>query len=263
MTTTALAPIDEFKNTLSKMAGEFKSALPSHISAEKFARNLMTYIKLHPKLLECNRTSLYAAAMQAAQDGLIIDGREAALVPFKETAKFMPMVAGLTKKARNSGEIATIDAQEVYEKDLFEYWVDEKGPHFKHRPELGERGKPLLTYAYAITKDGAFYFEMVSDEQMLAIEKCSRSDGSPWKGPFRGEMKRKSALHRLLKYRVPASSDLEDFLRRDAEAMVATEPTPEPPPAATTRPKRTAEIVEAQTEQEPAQGQDAQEGDII
>ena len=125
MTTTALAPIDEFKNTLSKMAGEFKSALPSHISAEKFARNLMTYIKLHPKLLECNRTSLYAAAMQAAQDGLIIDGREAALVPFKETAKFMPMVAGLTKKARNSGEIATIDAQEVYEKDLFEYWVDE------------------------------------------------------------------------------------------------------------------------------------------
>ena len=248
MTTTTLAPIDEFKSTLSKMAGEFKSALPSHISAEKFARNLMTYIKLHPKLLQCDRTSLYAAAMQAAQDGLIIDGREAGLATFKETAKYMPMVAGICKKARNSGEIATINAQVVYENDSYEAWEDEHGPHFKHVKARKDRGVPLLTFAYAKTTDGGLYFEEVDEDQMAEIEKCSRANESPWKGPFRDEMKRKSALHRLCKYRVPASSDLEDFLRRDAEAMVAAEPASEPGPAVeqVARPKRTAAIVEAQ-----------------
>jgi recombination protein RecT len=81
----------------------------------------------------------------------------------------------------------------------------------------GERGNPFLTYAFAITKDGGFYFEEIDEKQMGEIEKASRAKMGPWKGPFRDEMKRKSAIRRLAKYRLPSSTDLDDIIRRDDE----------------------------------------------
>ena len=36
-----------------------------------------------------------------------------------------------------------------------------------------------------------------------------------WDGPFKQEMKRKTALRRLAKYRLPSNTDLDDLVRRD------------------------------------------------
>lgn len=213
----ALSPIDDLRKNLALLEPQFKAALPSHIKPEKFARAAMTAIQLNPKLLDLDRTSLYASLLKAAQDGLIPDNREAALVPFSNKAVYMPMILGLCKRARNSGEILHIDAQVVKEDDSYESWTDEKGPHFKHRKASGDRGDAILTYAYASTKDGGFFFEEIDMEQMTAIEKMSRSKDSPWHGPFREEMMRKTALRRLCKYRLPSSADLDDLIRNDDE----------------------------------------------
>jgi len=145
------------------------------------------------------------------------DGRESAIVPFGGKARYMPMVAGICKKARNSGEIGTIDAQVVYEKDEYASWTDEKGPHFKHIRARGDRGEIVLTYAYALGKDGSVYFEEVSEDQMQKIKTMSKANDSPWKGPFADEMRRKSALRRLGKYRLPNSTDLVSVLEKDDE----------------------------------------------
>jgi recombination protein RecT len=210
-----ITAFQEFQGTIKKMEGDFKTVLPPHIKPEKFAQVAITAIQMKPGLLELNRSSLYTALTQCASDGLIPDGREAAIVPFKGSAKYMPMVQGITKKARNSGEITSIDALVVYTNDQYDSWVDEKGQHFMHKKAKGDRGTPVMTYAYAITKDGGFFFEEISEEQMLAIERCSKSTDSPWRGPFKDEMKRKSALRRLCKYRLPSSSDLEKTLSAD------------------------------------------------
>jgi recombination protein RecT len=260
----ALAPIDEVYGILKKMENEFKLALPEHVPSEKFIRVVRTALQNSPELLAARRVTLYNACMRCAQDGLIPDKREAALVVFGKNnqdggeVQYMPMVAGICKKARNSGEIATLDALEVFEKDVYESWVDEKGRHFKHVPARGaDRGKPVLTYAYGITKDGGFYFEEIDEAQMAQIEKISRASDGPWKGPFRGEMKRKSAIRRLAKYRLPSSTDLESVMEADDRLFKPAEEPAAAPTEPVTKPRRVGEIIEAQAEK-PAQAAPAQ-----
>jgi recombination protein RecT len=104
---------------LGRMSSEFKAALPAAIPVERFIRTAVTAVQMDPNLLAADRRSLYGACMKAAQDGLQLDGREAALVIFKDrrsgTSKvqYMPMVGGILKKIRNSGEISTITSRYV------------------------------------------------------------------------------------------------------------------------------------------------------
>lgn len=212
---TAVHPIVEVERNLNAMTGEFKKALPAHITPEKFLRIAITAIKTNPDIANCDKGSIYSSLMRCAQDGLLPDGREATITRYKDQARYSPMIAGLCKKARNSGEIMMIDALEVFSKDFYEAWTDETGPHFKHIKARGDRGEPVLTYAYAITKDGGLFFEEVEEAQILDIEKASAAKFGPWKGAFRGEMKRKSALRRLCKYRLPSNTDLDEVIRRD------------------------------------------------
>lgn len=242
----ALTPVDDFRHSLTKMEPQLKAALPAHITVEKFNRTLMTSIQTNPKILECSRPSVFAAVMRAAQDGLLPDGKEAAIVGYGTNAQYMPMVSGILKKVRNSGELSSITSQVVYEKDEFEYWIDENGEHLKHKPHFGgDCGAVKLTYALARTKDGAVYIEVMTEDQMDAIRNVSKSKTGPWAGPFADEMRRKSAIRRLSK-RLPMSTDLEQVVKADDDLYdleKPEEPVPEPKP----RSSRLADVVEKKT----------------
>ena len=199
------------------MKTEFQKALPSHIPVDRFVRVVQTAVASNPSLLSYDRNSLWQACTKAAELGLMPDNKHAALVPFKDRVQFMSMIAGKLKLARNSGEIKTIDAQIIYEKDEFDYYIDEKGPHLKHKPNLlEERGSVKGAYAIGETKDGGVYIEVMTNDQINSIEKMSKGSNTPWKGPFRSEMIRKSVLNRLLK-RLPTSIDLEKDTDNDFE----------------------------------------------
>lgn len=240
-----LSPEAAFKGEIALMKPQFKAILPAHIPPEKFIRVLQTAAMLNPELVTADRRLLYGEIMKCAQDGLVPDGREATIIVFGKEPKYNPMVAGICKKARNSGEIKTIDAQVVYEKDFYDVWTDEKGSHFKHVKARGERGKVLLTFAYAITKDDGFYFEEIDEAQMAEIEKISKAKAGPWKGAFKDEMRRKSALRRLCKYRLPSSADLDMVIRREDDPQAFSDPTPAPekkPPTTSTRLKEAIDV---------------------
>jgi recombinational DNA repair protein RecT len=73
------------------------------------------------------------------------------------------------------------------------------------------------------------FFEEIDMKQMDAIEKSSRAGSSgPWKGPFKTEMMRKSTLRRLLKYRVPSSTDLDNVVHADDEMYSQDKPDVKP-----------------------------------
>src|SRR3546814_20222483 len=74
------------RQTIGKMEAQIKMALPAHIPVEKFHRVAVTAISSNPDLLNVDRTSLFGALMKAAQDGLLPDGRDGAIVPFKGKA---------------------------------------------------------------------------------------------------------------------------------------------------------------------------------
>lgn len=237
----ALRPLDDLKASLSKLT--FKDALPAHVTEEKFKRVLLTAVSQNADLAECDRTSVFAACMKAAQDGLLPDGREAALVIFKGKAQYMPMFAGILKKIRNSGELASITAQVVHKADKFEFYVDEKGEHLNHRPDmLADRGPLVGVYAVATTKDGAAYIEVMTKAQVDAVRKVSRSgDSGPWASWY-DEMARKTVIRRLSK-RLPMSTDLEQVLEHDNENF-ELEPEAPAAPAPTGRPTRLGAIIE-------------------
>jgi recombination protein RecT len=206
----SLAPVDEFRGLLQKMEPQFRMVLPPHVPPERFVRVVVTAVQKEPKLLQCNRQTLFAAAMRAATDGLLPDGREGAIVPYGDEAQWMPMIAGLLKKARNSGEIASVAAEIVHTNDS-------EGQHLDHEPLLfGERGEVLGVYALAKTKDDAVYIETLTVAQVEKIRAVSKARNSPAWTNWWDEMAKVKALRRLSK-RLPSSTDKDEAFHRAVE----------------------------------------------
>lgn len=202
------------------MASEFSNALPSHIRPEKFQRVVMTVVQQSPDLLTADRKTLLAACIKCAADGLIPDGREAALVKFGAVVQYMPMLAGLQKRARNTGMIASIEAHVIYENDAF-VWQQGTDATLRHTPKFpGPRGKPIGSYAIARFKDGGTQTEVMDYDEIERVRAVSRSGkGGPW-AQWWSEMARKTVFRRLSKW-LPMDADLDDIVRRDDEIGVA------------------------------------------
>lgn len=211
----------EFGGQLTQVIGEIAPTLPSHITPERFQRVVTTAVNINPDLLRADRRSLFNACSRAAADGLTPDGRDGALVMFGKQAVWMPMVAGIIKKARQSGEIANFGARIVYENEIsagrFSHKVVDGIPKVDHDPILwGERGKPVLVYSFVQFKDGLTDFEFLHADDVAKIRAVSRSaDKGPWKD-WPDEMWKKSAIRRHAK-RLPVSAELFDVISRDDE----------------------------------------------
>lgn len=221
------------RNQIVAMAPEFKKALPGHIPVEKFVRTVQTALQMNPQVARAasgtqgGLESLLGACTKAATDGLIIDGREAALVTFRQKisgrnepdryedrVQYIPMVAGLMKKARNSGEIASIAAHVVYQNDKFTYVLGDD-ERVEHEPRLdGERGLPIAVYAIVRLKDGSVQREVMDRAAVMSIagQSKNRDQYDPAKGKNYGEWWRKTVIRRISKY-LPSSSDRDDFMQ--------------------------------------------------
>lgn len=219
-------PIVKLNDQLEQRTSQFQAALPAHIPVERFKRVLLTAVQNNAALARADRITLFNSAMKAAQDGLLPDGREGAMVIYKtkikdggqekwiEAVQWIPMIAGLRKKVRNSGEIATWDAQVVYEKDAFDYELGDD-PYIKHKPFLvGDAGKIIAAYSVAVLKSGEKSREVMTVQQIERIRLMSKAkDFGPWKDHY-AEMCRKTVARRHSKV-LPMSTDLDDLIRRD------------------------------------------------
>ncbi len=219
-------PLVKLNDQLEQRSEQFQAALPAHIPIERFKRVILTAVQMNPKLLTADRPTLFTSAMKAAQDGLLPDGREGALVIYNTKVKingsekwidavqWMPMIAGLRKKVRNSKEIATWDAKIVYEKDEFLY-EDGLDLILKHKPYLdGDPGQVRAAYSVAKLKTGEVSVEVMTKFQIDRIRALSKSkDKGPWVDHY-AEMAKKTVARRHSKV-LPMSTDLDDLIRRD------------------------------------------------
>lgn len=207
----------QLRGQINAMTGEFRNALPSHIAPEKFQRVVMTVVQQNPDLMKADRQTLLASCLKCAADGLIPDGREAALVIFSNKVQYMPMLAGLQKRVRNSGEIASVQAHIIYENDHF-VWRQGLDGYIEHTPLFpGHRGKAIGAYAIAKFKDGSDpQFEVMDVEAIERVRSVSRGkNGGPW-AQWWDEMARKTVFKRLSKW-LPMDAEVDELLRRDDE----------------------------------------------
>lgn len=222
------SPIEVLRSQLDAMDEQILFALPKHIPLERFKRVVVTSIQNNIKLMEVDRRQLFGACMKAAQDGLLPDGREGALVIRGSVAKgngsvtWQPMIAGIRKKARNSGEISSWDAHCVYGSDPITIKFGDD-PSIDHTLDPRKpRGELLGAYSICVLKDGTKSFEWMDLTEIYGIR--DRSDA--WKAYKAGyikttpwltdeaEMARKTVARRHSKM-LPTSSDLDDLIRRD------------------------------------------------
>lgn len=232
-------PVAVFRQTLStpQMREQIKMALPSHISEDKFIRVTLTVVQQSPGLLDAqkvDRRSLFGALMKAAQDGLLPDGREGAIVPYKGKAQWQPMVAGIMTKVRRSGEIASWEVAAVYEKDTFERLLGDD-QRIYHKPyEDGEPGKVIGAYSIVTFKDGTKSRDYMP---RWRIEKA-RAQGMAKDSLMWSQFYDEGAIKTVIKHhakRLPMSTDVEAIFANDeamqhvdAEREIHSEPSQPP-----------------------------------
>lgn len=216
----------------------FASLLPPDVNVEKFCAVIKRGLQQNPALMNADLPSLILSCQNAAQDGLLPDGREGALVMYGQKVQWQPMIGGLRKKLADVG--FDIRADVVYENDEFDYDLGDD-PRITHKaPKLGvDRGKVIGAYAIATGPDGSKYREVMDLKQLDAVAAVSRSgQGGPWAGPFRPEMYRKTVAKRLNKSLPLGTSDaavrLQETLARDNERDfdLSKQAKPEPSAAA-------------------------------
>ena len=198
---------------LEKMKPQLALCLPKHLSVDRVCRIALTEFRKTPLLTECEPMSFIAAVMMASQLGLEIGVLgQAYLVPFKNMKKgivecnFIPGYRGLIDLARRSGNIISISAEIVYEKDVFEF---EKGLNEKlvHKPVLTERGKMIAAYAVAKLKDGGAQFIIMSKQEIDDVKTKAKAQFGPWISNYE-EMAKKTVVRRLFKW-LPSSVEMQ------------------------------------------------------
>lgn len=198
---------------------QIKIALPSDMPADRFARTFLTYLKSNEHLLHADRGSLFNSYLQAAQDGLMCDGRDCALVTYDRQVKYMPMIAGVIKKIYKTGLVYSLSAHIVYEGDQFAYVLGDN-ERLDHVPNLtSPRIKAIFVYAILKFKDGRIYREVMTADEVETVRRLSKSTKKP--GPwetFWGEMAKKTVIRRMLK-RLPLGEEIDTVFRDDDDII--------------------------------------------
>jgi len=195
-------PIDLIRSQLylPTMQAQLKSALPPHVTVEKFLRVAMTAITQAPNLLNMDRGSLFASVVTAAQLGLLPDAQlgEAYFVPFKGKVTLVPGYRGLLKLARQ-GDIGFVEAEVICANDKTLYVLGDNS-HFESMVNWQDRGEVVAFYALAKYRDGGIAARVVMTKaQVDAIRaKSQAANGPAWTDNYE-EMGKKTALRRLAK----------------------------------------------------------------
>lgn len=199
-------PMVMLRDRLLSRRDELKAAL-GDIPVEAFVRAVVTSAQINPDILACSWSSIWLSCMRACRDGLLLDGVEAALVPYKETASYIPMYQGQLRKFRRSGQFKWITAGLVRKGEEFSHHIDENGEHFLHVPGDDFQAPIEKIYALATTKDGGVFAAVLAVAEANKIKAMSKAtrDDSPWR-MWPEEMYKKTALRRLSKM-LPSARD--------------------------------------------------------
>lgn len=241
--------IQDLRNTLEKMGGQFAAVLPTEKHVQRFIRVVMTAAQQNTKLVNADRASFFASCMKCAQEGLMPDGREAVLKIYQtkkgnewvDAVQYEPMTEGLLKKLRLSGEIlGAPNIQVVHEHDEFDYQLGDE-PKITHRPARGDRGEIVAAYSIIRLVDGETSREVMWRSELDSIMERTKSRDyktkevvGPWKTDF-SEMCRKTVFKRHYK-RLPRSTDLDNIINEDNEQNGVVTDQPERARPAPARP---------------------------
>ena len=168
---TGLAKIENIEGLKALLGSErmkqsLLDVLPRHLTPERMAKMVLVAASRDNSIFKCTQESVALAVMRASELGLDCSGGtlgEGYLVPYGDQCQFIPGDRGLITLARRSGQIKSIEARVVHEKDDFDVDYGRVDNPVHHRPFLdGDRGPIKFFWARAILRDGAQQVEVMS-----------------------------------------------------------------------------------------------------
>lgn len=231
---TRLTPVDakfmELSDIMNRRKARFEDLLPPWMPADRFVAGAKMAVSLQPDLLNCTPESLLLALFKAARAGIDVSGGflgHGALVKYGNEAQFQPMYRGLVALAVVTGVVQDMTPILIHEKDHFVPHEGSKG-EIEHIPYvirkkgdtrgavIGAYTRILLPSGMKVVK-GLLYFDDIE-----RIEGSVKAKNSPWNGPHRVEMIKKSSVKNAWKTLGTPSSDQAQYmaaaLQADTEA---------------------------------------------
>ena len=252
MTTTKRENQLAVRGTVEKRVQDSKPLLERMgITPEAYERVVLNALIRNPQLAECDRSSLDVAVADCIQAGLLPDGKQCAIVPFKPRnapaalATVIPMIEGRLMLARRATPGLSLRVRVVYQDDEWDY---SEGLHvtLKHKPNpLADKRDENVIVAYAVAHlpySTQPEFEVMDRPTIDRYRRFSRSDNI-WQTHF-VEMAKKAVLGQLLK-RLPKAVGAPDTPAEIPEDWVTdldfTDPYDQEPQVDT----QTGEVLEA------------------
>lgn len=219
---TKLTKSMSIADLIKAMEPEIKKALPEVITPERFTRMALSALNTTPKLKECTQMSFLSALMNAAQLGLEPNTPlgQAYLIPYNNKGKlecsFQIGYKGMLDLAYRNPQTQIIQAEEVYENDVFEYELG-LNPKLIHKPALKDRGELKCFYGVFRLTNGGYGFKVMSKEDIDShakeYSKAFSTGYSPWTSNYIG-MAKKTVIKQLLKF-APLRTDFQKALSTD------------------------------------------------
>jgi recombination protein RecT len=230
------ARLDRFMSELESRNDTIETLLSdSGVDPKVFLAVARRALQNNPDILNCTAASILKAFIDAATDGLLPDGRLAAIVVYRRKgggsdAQYQPMYQGLLSLAYQSGNFKSIESRVVYEGDFFEYELGDD-PKIRHKPASRPAGSaPEIIAAYAVAKtvNGGIFREVFEGEDIRKVKAVSKAVNGPAR-QWSEEMARKGPLRRLWKF-IPRDKAMDRIAEHDNANydLGALDITPEP-----------------------------------
>lgn len=220
---TAMSPAIALKTGLTEWYNKNESQVTNMLGGDKKKADQLFAgfwhsVSRSPNLLQCSKGSLIDSMLSCAALEMYpgVMG-ECAIVEYKGVAQMQPMYRGLIKHASSS--IHSIQANVVYEKDLFEF---EEGTNtfLKYKKSFdADRGRRVAVYCIIKLATGGDIIVVLSPSDIEKVKNASRSAKSPYSPwqTWEDEMWKKTAIKRALKLVPLRSHKLAEAIAIDDE----------------------------------------------
>lgn len=158
--------------------------------------------------------SFLDAVVRCAKDGLVPDGKQAAIVKFKREASYMPMVEGFCHILYATGFVRDINHNVVRKGDDIDFMEGDDG-YVRHRRSLErvDGAKTIGAWCVINLATGGKIIEVCDDKDLADIAKVSRATKGP-RIDWEDEMHRKGPFRRAIK-RAPKNPRLAQLINHD------------------------------------------------
>jgi phage RecT family recombinase len=214
-----------------------KNSLPSQFRKDE-KRYFSIYVQImqehlnNPKVT--NKKSIFTCMFNAPKLGLNPDKVFGHIwfIPYKGVLTYQIGYKGMIQMSLNSGKVINVRSGLVYENDEWDFYEDENGQHYLHKPNFKvNRGQEVCGYSIFTDRNRIPNIHVMESAHIEEIKKMvlARMGGSstPWKDKlFEPEMRKKTVVRRHWKYE-PMSAEIAEVIENEERNEAGDVPSQE------------------------------------